>query len=221
MSVPLIPGRTAVVALGVSAGAILVALLAGVAPAVAMRAAMASLAALVAAAAWDYRSSVIAWRQSAPALTRRLPPAFAVGVSRPVQLLIDTQGTCSWRCTLYDHADASLQTDVLPIQLTLQGGTRVETSYSAIPTRRGDVTFAPADVRVRSRWGFCELLERLGGADVRRVYPDFAQVARYAWLAGDRRLQEIGIKTYQQRGQGTDFKQLADYRLGDAVRHID
>ena len=53
------------------------------------------------------------------------------------------------------------------------------------------------------------------------VYPDFGQVARYAWLAGDRRLQEIGIKTYQQRGSGTDFKQLSEYRVGDSVRHID
>jgi uncharacterized protein (DUF58 family) len=53
------------------------------------------------------------------------------------------------------------------------------------------------------------------------VFPDFAQVARYAWLAGDRRLQEIGVKTYQLRGQGTDFKQLSEYRVGDAVRHID
>jgi uncharacterized protein (DUF58 family) len=56
---------------------------------------------------------------------------------------------------------------------------------------------------------------------MRRVYPDFAQIARYAWLSGDRRLQEIGIKTYQQRGEGTDFKQLAEYRHGDPVRHID
>jgi uncharacterized protein (DUF58 family) len=34
-------------------------------------------------------------------------------------------------------------------------------------------------------------------------------------------LQEIGVKTYQLRGQGTDFKQLSEYRIGDAVRHID
>jgi uncharacterized protein (DUF58 family) len=83
------------------------------------------------------------------------------------------------------------------------------------------VRFGPADVRVRSRWGLCELLETLGTDETRRVYPDFAQIARYAWLAGDRRLQEIGVKTYQQRGEGTDFKQLAEYRVGDALRHID
>jgi uncharacterized protein (DUF58 family) len=46
-------------------------------------------------------------------------------------------------------------------------------------------------------------------------------VARYAWLAGDRRLAEIGIKTYRRRGEGTDFKQLAEYRVGDSVRQID
>jgi len=74
---------------------------------------------------------------------------------------------------------------------------------------------------VRSRWRLWNLLERIGTSETRRVYPDFAQVARYAWLAGDRRLQEIGIKTYQQRGHGTDFKQLSEYRIGDSVRHID
>ena len=54
-----------------------------------------------------------------------------------------------------------------------------------------------------------------------RVYPNFAAVSRYAWLAGDRRLAEIGIKSYPQRGSGTDFKQLADYRPGDPIRDID
>src|SRR5205814_1561549 len=52
-------------------------------------------------------------------------------------------------------------------------------------------------------------------------YPDFAKVARYAWLAGDRRLAELGIKNIAQRGEGTDFKELAEYRVGDDVRHLD
>jgi uncharacterized protein (DUF58 family) len=89
------------------------------------------------------------------------------------------------------------------------------------PTVRGEVRFEPADLRIRSRWGLCELLDRIDPTDVRRVYPDFAQVARYAWLAGDHRLQEIGIKTYQLRGSGTDFKELSEYRAGAPVRHID
>jgi uncharacterized protein (DUF58 family) len=216
-----IPGRTVVLALAGISVAVLVALLMGMPVTVAGRATFACLVALLVAATWDYTASLRAWRQSSPTMTRRLPAAFAIGARRQVHLSIITEGDWTWRCDLHDHADSSLLTEGLPIRLSLPGGKSVDATYTITPTRRGEVTFAPADVRVRSRWGLCELLERLGTVDVRRVYPDFAQVARYAWLAGDRRLQEIGVKTYQQRGEGTDFKQLSEYRVGDAVRHMD
>jgi uncharacterized protein (DUF58 family) len=221
MRARVIPGRTAMVALAAMAMAVLVALLMGVAVSVASWVTSAALAALLAAAAWDYVWSLRAWRSASVKMTRQLPAAFAIGVKRPVHLTIATEGPMAWRIELHDHADASLVTEQLPMPLTLVGGTRVDAAYTVIPTSRGQVTFAPADVRIGSRWGLCELLERLGTDETRRVYPDFAQVARYAWLAGDRRLQEIGVKTYQLRGQGTDFKQLSEYRAGDPVRHID
>jgi len=204
-----------------AAVAALIALLAGVQPAVAGRGALVVLAALALTGGWDYAASRRAWRRASARMTRHLPAAFAIGARKPVELAIETEGTAEWRCELYDHADATLETEGLPVRLRLRGGTRVTTTYMVLPTHRGEVAFAPADIRVRSRWGLCELLETIGEREVRRVYPDFAQVARYAWLAGDRRLQEIGIKTYQRRGQGTDFKQLSDYRTGDSVRHID
>jgi uncharacterized protein (DUF58 family) len=216
-----IPGRTAIVALAAIATALLLALLIGMPVSVASLVAMTALTGLVIAAVWDYARSRQAWRQASVRMTRQLPAAFAIGVKRPVHLTIEIEGTTAWRCELHDHADRTLATEQMPMQLTLVGGTRIDATYSVVPTTRGRVTFAPADVRIGSRWGLCELLERLGTDDTRRVYPDFAQVARYAWLAGDRRLQEIGVKTYQLRGKGTDFKQLSEYRAGDSVRHID
>ncbi len=221
MHISFIPGRTAIVALAACAVLLLLGLLAGMPVRIAAWVAAAALLGLIVIAGWDYAASVHAWRRSAPRMTRRLPAAFALGAKRPVHLTIDNEGMETWHCALHDHADSSLVTEGLPMTLTLAAGKRIEASYTAIPTMRGEVTFAPADVRVRSRWGLCELVERLGPNEMRRVYPDFAQVARYAWLAGDRRLQEIGVKTYQQRGQGTDFKQLSEYRTGDSVRHID
>jgi uncharacterized protein (DUF58 family) len=221
MPLRIIPGRTAIAALAALSAAALLALIAGMSVAAGMWLAAAAVLALAGATAWDYAASRRAWRRSSVRMTRRLPPAFAIGVGRPVPLAFDVEGTDTWRCELYDHADPSLATDGLPIRLTLPAGRCIETSYVVHPATRGEVAFAPADVRVRSRWGLCELLERLGTHETRRVYPDFAQVARYAWLACDHRLQEIGVKTYQRRGQGTDFKQLSEYRVGDAVRHID
>lgn len=216
-----VPGRTTLIALGALAIAALVALVAGVAVPDASRITIAAAVAVAAAAAADYVLSLRAWRRSAPVMNRHLPAAFAIGVKRPVQITIDAQGAEIWRCAFHDHADVTLATDGLPARVSVEGGKRLELTYGVTPTVRGEAAFAPADIRIRSRWGFWDLLERLGGTDVRRVYPDFAQVARYTWLAGDRRLQEIGIKTYQLRGQGTDFKQLSEYRVGDAVRHID
>jgi uncharacterized protein (DUF58 family) len=217
----IIPGRAAIAGLGILAAAALVALLIGATVTVVAWAALLAVAMLVVVTGWDALASRRAWRLASPAMARRLPAAFAIGAKRSLELALDVEGTRAWRCELYDHADPSVLTQGLPVSLTLAGGTRTTTSYTVVPTERGEVRFAPADIRIRSRWGLCELLERIGLTETRRVYPDFAQVARYAWLAGDRRLQEIGVKTYQLRGQGTDFKQLSDYRIGDAVRHID
>ncbi|MBM3770877.1 MAG: DUF58 domain-containing protein [Acidimicrobiia bacterium] len=142
-------------------------------------------------------------------------------VRQPIQVRVSHGGPSPWRLELFDHADPSLVTEGLPVSLNLEPGMAMTSTYTVTPTSRGEVTFAPAAARVRSRWRLWEIQARLGLTETRRVFPDFAQVARYAWLAGDRRLQEIGVKTYQQRGQGTDFAQLSEYRIGDAVPHID
>ena len=216
-----LPGRTSFIALSVVGVATLAALLARVPVETVTRMTVYVAAALALAALADYLASVRGWRQAAAVMKRQLPAAFAIGVKANVALAIESHAGRTWRCALHDHADSALVTEGMPLTLAIAGGKRVETSYGVTPTIRGDVVFAPADVRVRTRWGFWELLERIGSTERRRVFPDFAQVARYAWLAGNRRLQEIGIKTYQLRGQGTDFKQLAEYHIGDPVRHID
>jgi uncharacterized protein (DUF58 family) len=221
MRIPCVPSRRSISLVTVLAVALLSALLARVDVSTVLWASIASLVVIGTVATIDYAISLRAWHRSSPRLLRRLPSALAVGVRQTIHVVIGIEGADRWRCAMYDHADPSLTTDGLPMSLSLRGGTRLETSYVVIPTRRGEVTFAPADLRVRTRWGLSELLLRAGARESRRVYPDFAQIARYAWLAGDRRLQTIGIKAYQQRGEGTDFKQLSEYRTGDSVRHID
>jgi uncharacterized protein (DUF58 family) len=216
-----VPARTSLAALGVLGGTAVIALLARVEVETVARVAIAAAAALLLASIADYFLSIRGWRRSAPVLRRHLPAAFAIGVKRTIRLAIEARHDLTWHCGLYDCADPTLVTEGMPAGVTIQGGKTVEISYAVTPSVRGDVLFSPADVRVRSRWGFWDLLECLGATERRRVFPDFAQVARYAWMAGNKRLQEIGIKTYQLRGQGTDFKQLSEYNTGDAVRHID
>jgi len=215
------PSRRLLVALAVIGVLALAASIAGAARTYVTPVTVAAAVALLLAAAGDYVVSRRAWRAANVRFARSLPPAFAIGVSRRVRVMLEHGGPGDWSCELYDHVDSSVTANGLPQKLVLPNGKRVEATYTVTPARRGEITFAPAEARVRSRLGLCELDVRLGLAETRRVYPDFAAIARYAWLAGDRRLQEIGIKTFVQRGEGTDFKQLAEYRYGDSVRHID
>lgn len=217
----LIPAKKLLLALAAGAAAALIALLAGTDIWVVASLSAAWLLFLAAVASVDYVISRRAWQDSVVRMTRGLPAAFALGARRPVSLSFEVAGPYDWQALVYDHVDPSFNSEGLPAVLSLLAGKRVEIAYEVTPTRRGEAKFSAAQLQLRSRWGWCELCERLGSDEIRRVYPDFAQIARYAWLAGDRRLQEIGIKTYQQRGEGTDFKQLAEYRYGDPVRHID
>jgi uncharacterized protein (DUF58 family) len=221
MTIPLRPSRRILILLAIASLSMLALLLGGVPVRTAWTIAWITIAALLLAAALDYGLSRRAWHAASPQMTRRLPTAFAIGVRKGVTLSLVVRGTRRWQCRIYDHVDSTLQTTGLPLDVALLPEAIVDVTYFIVPLRRGPVSFEPAHIYLVSRWRLCELLLRLGSTDRRRVYPDFAQIARYAWLAGDRRLQEIGIKTYRQRGEGTDFKQLSDYQHGDSVRHID
>ena len=221
MKIAAAPSRRSLWWLGVIGVAALAALLVGLDRPLVALATLVAVLVLLAAIDADYVLSRRRWRTSNVRFTRRLPAAFAIGVERPVRVLLEHDGDYEWKCELYDHVDSSLVSAGLPQSVVLPRSKRVETSYTVTPTRRGEITFAPAELRVRSQAGLCDLRMRVGATETRRVYPDFAEIARYAWLAGDRRLQEIGIKTFVQRGEGTDFKQLSEYRYGDSVRHID
>jgi uncharacterized protein (DUF58 family) len=216
-----VPSRALIALLALVGAAALAALVAGLELAGVAVAGASAVLLVAAAASADFVATRREWLASNVRLVRRLPPAFAIGVERRVEIGIENEGRRAWSVELYDHVDSSLSVRGLPVPLAMPAGKRVGVAYHVVPRRRGEIELAPAELRIRSRLGLCELFARLGASESRRVYPDFAEIARYAWLAGDRRLKEIGIKTYRQRGEGTDFKQLSEYRYGDAVRHID
>jgi uncharacterized protein (DUF58 family) len=221
MRIPCIPSKQLNWVVAALATAALVALLLGIELRTVIVATATAVGLLLTLAAIDFYYSRWRWRHSEFAFARQLPAAFAIGVKKTISLQLSTKVDCSWSLDIYDGVDATLKTQGMPAHLQIRGGQLVQVDYTVLPSERGTVDFNAAELRVRSRQGWWELREQLGALEQRRVYPDFAQVARYAWLAGDQRLSEMGIKTFRQRGEGTDFKQLEEYRVGDAVRHID
>jgi uncharacterized protein (DUF58 family) len=216
-----LPGRPLLLLVAAGTAIALAALLLGAGVKATAWAASIWMLVLAATSGLDFTLSRRLWLAGQPQLQRHLPQALAIGNRCEVELGVQLQGESDWHCTILDQASDSLQVRGMPASLHLRSGYITSVTYEVRPVLRGDVEFGPAHLRLRSRLGTCDLQTRLGGTQQLRVYPDFSQVTRYAWLAGDRRLQEIGVKAFRQRGEGTDFKQLAEYLPGDPVRRID
>jgi len=221
MRAEFLPSRTSVVVAAGLAVACSVALLAGAPPGVVASVAAVLVALGLAAAILDLARSRRAWNAAPLRFERRLPPALAAGVRRTLEAALVNEGPRSWRVALFDHVDAGFEVHGLPIEVEVPAASTVIVRYEIRPRSRGEAVFDAAELRVRTRAGLFEMRIAAGAPATVRVYPNFAAVSRYAWLAGDRRLAEIGIKSYPMRGAGTDFKQLAEYRQGDAIRDID
>lgn len=177
------------------------------------------LALLVALA--DALLTIRAWRATELRVERSVPLALALGVSTRIEMRLSNTGQFGWRGLLFDQPASPLQAEGLPLSVKLDPGAHLTCDYRVRAPRRGDVSFAPALLRLRSRFGWFVIDVRCGPTDERRVFPNFVALARFAWLSGNRRLNEIGIKAIRQRGTGTDFKQLNEYQPGDPIRHID
>ena len=164
--------------------------------------------------AWQLRRHPISFE-------RQMPSAFALGQPHGLVVTLSHEGTRPWDIELFDHVPATMTQRLLPASVVLPAASKLDVRYEITPTQRGKVVFEPAAIRVRSRLGLADLQLRVGPAQSVQVYPNFAALTRYAWLAGDRRLAEIGIKSYAARGAGTDFKQLGEYVPGMPTRHLD
>ncbi|MET3383943.1 DUF58 domain-containing protein [Variovorax paradoxus] len=216
-----IPARAAVLALAGLTVAASVALLLGVPVGYVAIAAGVLLALGLVLAGVDLWQSLRLWRAAPLRIERSLPGAFSLGVPTVLTLTLVNEGVQAWQVSVFDELDAHFTFEGLPQTVAVPALSQVALRYTATATQRGVAQFGATQLRWRTRFGCFDMRQTLGEPRRLRVYPNFAALARYAWLSGDRRLAQIGIKTYAQRGLGTDFRQLSDYKTGDSLRHID
>jgi uncharacterized protein (DUF58 family) len=182
------------------------------------RALLAFAAALLGLAALDL---ALLWRSAPPVFRRRLPHALALGAGTEVTLELDNHGARSQRLAVFDHVPDGFAYDDLPQSLRLGAGQQARLRYRVRALERGEHDFAPCELRQGSPFGLWERRLRLGEGARVRVYPNFAALTRFALLATDHRLSQLGILQRRRRGEGLDFHQLREYREGDAQRQID
>lgn len=174
--------------------------------------------AIAAAAALD---AWRAWRRPSPRVRRRVAHALSLGVEQGVDLLLESVGRGDARVRVFDQVPARFAFSGLPLALSLPAGATASVDYRIRPLARGDHAFGPVELRLASPWRLWERRVAAGDAVEVKVYPNFAALTRYALLAADHRLSQIGLLRRRRRGLGLEFHQLREYREGDTQRQID
>jgi len=94
-------------------------------------------------------------------------------------------------------------------------------SLVAEPVRRGRFDGGTIVTRVRAPWRLWHWQARHAQPGPIRVFPDFSQAGDGAIDAVDLRVPPAGLRRAPRRGHGLEFKELRDYREGDALRLVD
>ena len=154
-----------------------------------------------------------------PDVQRRVPDTWPIGVERPVALKL--QASHAQRVDVFDLHPGSWAMQGLPRRLRLRRGEAASLDYTLRATERGDFVFDGVQLRLHSPWRLWWQLRVAGAAQRVRVFPNFAPLARFAMFSAEQASRLVGAHVKRRRGEGTDFHQMREYRVGDSLRQID
>lgn len=172
--------------------------------------------ALLLAAAFD------AWRGSQPPqlqVEREVSGVWPVGVWHDVNLVL--RAGQNLRLQIIDDYPTTWDMEGLPHSTRVEAGHFRKFAYRLRANQRGDAHFGPAFVRIASPLGLWQHSWRLGESSLVKIFPDFSKLLGHTLRATDRRSPTSGAIRKRRRGEGTDFRQLREYRSGDSQRAID
>jgi uncharacterized protein (DUF58 family) len=166
---------------------------------------------------------VDAWRVhrlALPDVAREAPEAWPLGVAREITLRLEP-GARPLRVDVHDLHPSGWRCEGLPRHVRLAGASSTSFAYELVPTARGEFAFDGVHLRLHAPWRLWTRLRTAGAAQRVRVYPNFAPLAKLALLGAEQASRLVGAHLRRRRGEGTDFHQMRDYRVGDSLRQID
>lgn len=158
-------------------------------------------------------------RADAPHVQRRIPDTWPVGVERPVTL--DLGSARRQRLDVFDLHPGGWAMRGMPRRLSLEPGEVASIDYHLRATARGDFRFDGVQLRLHSPLRLWWHSRVVGDAQRVRVFPNFAPLSRYAMFSAEQASRLVGAHLRRRRGEGTDFHQMREYRIGDSLRQID
>lgn len=161
------------------------------------------------------------WRLPSIHVQRQISGSLPLGVWSEVILRLHNPTTVPRLIEIFDDYPVGSDLQGQPQHLPLPPSASIETQYRIRPQQRGATQFAGVHFLHYSPWRFWKHYRYVQLSTPIRVYPNFATITKYALLATENRLGQLGIRKLQRRGEGLEFHQLREYRTGDALRQID
>ena len=165
--------------------------------------------------------ALLARRAPPPWVERRLAGVWSVDHWHEAGVVLHNAGPRPLRVELFDGYPPAWEMEGLPYTGSVDAGAHIAVSYRLRPRERGDAIFDACWLRVTSPLALWQRRCRVGTAQTVKVFPDFSRLMRQTLSATDRRVPSVGALRRRQRGEGTDFRQLREYRQGDSLRSID
>ncbi len=160
-----------------------------------------------------------AWRRVPPSVQRTIPDTLPIGVERPVRLVLAP--TVSQTVDVFDLHPVGWSVSGLPRRLQLRRGESSAFDYRLSAHERGDFVFEGVHLRLHSPWRLWTRLHVGGDPQAVRVFPNFAPLAKFALFSAEQASRLVGAHLKRRRGEGTDFHQMREYRVGDSLRQVD
>ena len=152
---------------------------------------------------------------------RTLPGVVALGATAPVSWQVGNPTGRRVRASVADELAPSLRPGTRRFRVSVGAGQVASTSTTIRPARRG--LFTPTDLTVRVDGligiGARQRTRSLPGS--LRVYPPFTSKDEAELRINRARILEVGLRSAQGRGGGTEFDQLREYTVDDEFRRVD
>jgi uncharacterized protein (DUF58 family) len=144
-----------------------------------------------------------------------------VGVERTVTLRLRHAARRPLRVAVHDLHPGDWPVSGLPRRVLVPPGCELELPYRITPAARGAFRFDGCALRIASPLRLWWQQRVLPLRQDVRVYPNFTPLAKLALVGAEQASRVVGAHLRRRRGEGTEFQQLREYRLGDSLRQID
>ena len=154
-------------------------------------------------------------------IERRMPRVLALHVRGEISWTVHNPTRRRLRVAFADDLAPSLQAGERRARVTVPGGGEVEVRTAFRPSRRGRFEIRTLVVRVEGPLGLVARQRGRRQRQVLRVFPPFKSRDEAELRINKARILEVGLRSAQGRGGGTEFDQLREYTVDDEFRRID